>query len=150
MMQWLDSRTLDSFRPLSGKWGYRSGAVPSIARCPVTSLFPSPLGEMGLSITRTYALKKLMMLVSVPSRGNGVIDQPKKGRTQSEGTVSVPSRGNGVIDRSIETELKERKNEVSVPSRGNGVIDLLRALIIITLSRPGFRPLSGKWGYRFT
>ena len=39
---------------------------------------------------------------------------------------------------------------VSVPSRGNGVIDVLRK----TANEPwtvevGFRPLSGKWGYRF-
>ena len=37
--------------------------------------FPSPLGEMGLSIivNRVY-LDRVDAMVSVPSRGNGVID----------------------------------------------------------------------------
>ena len=62
-----------SFRPLSGKWGYRfdeEGNVELVAR------------------------------VSVPSRGNGVID---------------------LID--INRKLKALASQVSVPSRGNGVID---------------------------
>ena len=38
--------------------------------------FPSPLGEMGLSISRSWQLLSVItLLVSVPSRGNGVIDQ---------------------------------------------------------------------------
>ena len=103
-------------------------------------MFPSPLGEMGLSIGYSHRHWNKLSCVSVPSRGNGVIDytveeinaldletsfRPLSGKwgyrsvnTSVESTmtspVSVPSRGNGVIDRA---------RAVSVPSRGNGVID---------------------------
>ena len=37
--------------------------------------FPSPLGEMGLSILLAAFKRKQKARVSVPSRGNGVIDR---------------------------------------------------------------------------
>ena len=40
-------------------------------------------------------------------------------------------------------------NEVSVPSRGNGVIDHVGSYSRYGIIRAGFRPLSGKWGYRY-
>ena len=62
------------FRPLSGKWGYR--LVTRIGIGTNYRAFPSPLGEMGLSIIRSKRLTlSTLRRVSVPSRGNGVIDQ---------------------------------------------------------------------------
>ena len=127
---------------------------------------------MGLSIYQATDKARAEWEVSVPSRGNGVIDAKKFSRLLSLTTsfrplsgkwgyrschdntieyrlckVSVPSRGNGVIDKAwciMETIL----NKVSVPSRGNGVIDLTAPLLTMTASSTSFRPLSGKWGYR--
>ena len=45
------------FRPLSGKWGYRSWTV-EVAWYDSPE-FPSPLGEMGLSIGRVTRLEEL-------------------------------------------------------------------------------------------
>ena len=61
-----------------------------------------------------------------------------------------PSRGNEVID--CRREVRERRGlyPVSVPSRGNGVIDCAGYELISTEELRSFRPLSGKWGYRFT
>ena len=62
------------FRPLSGKWGYRYHVHVVLSHKPL--LFPSPLGEMGLSIFRMVPIPHFFgsAPVSVPSRGNGVID----------------------------------------------------------------------------
>ena len=68
-----------------------------------TYMFPSPLGEMGLSIAALSA-RPLMIIMQ----------------------VSVPSRGNGVIDLAVGTWS----------ARASGA--------------RSFRPLSGKWGYRLT
>ena len=38
---------------------------------------------------------------------------------------------------------------VSVPSRGNGVIDMEKLIQFIADNGESFRPLSGKWGYRY-
>ena len=38
--------------------------------------------------------------------------------------------------------------KVSVPSRGNGVIDVPEGDAEFIQRLKGFRPLSGKWGYR--
>ena len=66
--------TLRGFRPLSGKWGYRSRSF-LLDYEQFTIRFPSPLGEMGLSIISLIdALLWFGDQVSVPSRGNGVID----------------------------------------------------------------------------
>ena len=40
-------------------------------------MFPSPLGEMGLSIVSAFVGVARNVKVSVPSRGNGVIDYAK-------------------------------------------------------------------------
>ena len=95
----LQSRCHHSFRPLSGKWGYRSWANLGEIAERKRNWFPSPLGEMGLSI-----------------------------HVQFRGVTCT--------------------REVSVPSRGNGVIDVLNMRGDMRHSL-GFRPLSGKWGYRF-
>ena len=88
------------FRPLSGKWGYRYHVHVVLSHKPL--LFPSPLGEMGLSIFRMVPIPHFFgsAPVSVPSRGNGVIDTLSTPMNASSAriTVSVPSRGNGVID----------------------------------------------------
>ena len=51
-MQFLVESNADgeSFRPLSGKWGYRLALLGMIDGTIVDDKFPSPLGEMGLSI----------------------------------------------------------------------------------------------------
>ena len=86
--------------------------------------FPSPLGEMGLSICTQGGRNRPQVGVSVPSRGNGVIDIMLTGQVSTTLlTVSVPSRGNGVIDFAILKDRHNAKAAVSVPSRGNGVID---------------------------
>ena len=113
-------------------------------------MFPSPLGEMGLSIVeRVIDGLAFTMRVSVPSRGNGVIDSTLARLMASFVQVSVPSRGNGVIDTAINAynsqlfEFPSPLGEmglsiavylaslelvdavlVSVPARGNRVIDL--------------------------
>ena len=58
-----------SFRPLSGR-------LTNLMRDLVMDygVFPSPLGEMGLSIGIVVADRAGNVYVSVPSRGNGVID----------------------------------------------------------------------------
>ena len=49
--QFSELQESESFRPLSGKWGYRSSdSVRTALRKAIK--FPSPLGEMGLSILR--------------------------------------------------------------------------------------------------
>ena len=59
--------------------------------------FPSPLGAMGSLIKDFIALHD-QCIVSVPSRGNGVLNTVKALVGDSTGTVSVPSRGNGVLN----------------------------------------------------
>ena len=74
--------------------------------------FPSPLGEMGLSIRLDVNNCGDKATVSVPSRGNGVIDKRKQKARQScgQGWVSVPSRGNGVIDcKAVENKAERIK-----------------------------------------
>ena len=118
---WVGS--FDSFRPLAGHGGYRSYALALKNGQPAYRLpsplgdmglsirtrlesgyyrqtrFPSPLGEMGLSIINYMADISPRKRVSVPSRGNGVIDSQQAGTIAAVfENVSVPSRGNGVID----------------------------------------------------
>ena len=63
-------------------------------------------------------------IVSIPSRGNRVIDTAIITMQAIAATqVSVPSRGNRVIDQTLKTRNRRNQNEVSVPSRGNRVID---------------------------
>ena len=72
-----------------------------------------------------------LLKVSVPSRGNGVIDLMEKliQFIADNGEVSVPSRGNGVIDLTTMTRtIAHMPRPVSVPSRGNGVIDPVQKL----------------------
>ena len=45
----------DCFRPLSGKWGYRLDELAPV-RDAFIAQFPSPLGEMGLSIITVFAV----------------------------------------------------------------------------------------------
>ena len=45
------------FRPLSGKWGYRS-EENGVSCYGNDYLFPSPLGEMGLSIALTMRSRR--------------------------------------------------------------------------------------------
>ena len=52
--------------------------------------FPSPLGEKGLSIQTELTNCKRLLSVSVPSRGKGVIDLPTA-RLISSALVSFPS-----------------------------------------------------------
>ena len=80
---------------------------------------------MGLSIRPTTRKNaRNISPVSVPSRGNGVIDHARHQRRfrADDYQVSVPSRGNGVIDSTL-ARLMASFVQVSVPSRGNGVID---------------------------
>ena len=57
--------------------------------------------------------------------------------------VSVPSRGNRVIDHPDTPYILDVKITVSVPSRGNRVIDTLESIVKLSTAL-GFRPLSGK------
>ena len=84
--------------------------------------FPSPLGEIGLSIRKDQPPRRRLH-VSVPSRGNRVIDCTWAFFARVNGIVSVPSRGNRVIDTAIITMQAIAATQVSVPSRGNRVID---------------------------
>ena len=66
----------------------------------------------------------LTVIVSVPSRGNRVIDYlVNKCNVRKGATVSVPSRGNRVIDTQPPVCRSAVCDLVSVPSRGNRVID---------------------------
>ena len=136
------------FRPLSGKWGYRFDALMNAlydalyakfpsplgemglsikmesSRFPSLSKFPSPLGEMGLSINVRLRVKRWLICVSVPSRGNGVIDQPGA--------------------ESIEEELSDGFRPLSGKWGYRSEPRDLQSLLL----SPSFRPLSGKWGYR--
>ena len=95
------------FRPLSGKWGYR--------------------------FVLAQDTEPIIQFVSVPSRGNGVIDHESFSRSVPRRylyAVSVPSRGNGVIDMDTRwPRLFFAKPQVSVPSRGNGVIDTITCTV---------------------
>ena len=72
----MSSWATPSFRPLSGKWGYR--------------------------LVKAHILTQKIAAVSVPSRGNGVIDFSLGGWSPLlRAGVSVPSRGNGVIDLAL-------------------------------------------------
>ena len=129
---------------------------------------------MGLSITYVVAANhKLDARVSVPSRGNGVIDLFNLALVGSVSEFPSPlgEMGLSIADFGLDVDgwwtirfpsplgemglsienVKDIEGfdpeVVSVPSRGNGVIDPLRRYGFCLL-RLGFRPLSGKWGYR--
>ena len=88
--------------------------------------FPSPLGEMGLSILYIVGLKLDLSVFPSPLGEMG---------------LSIVSSPGPVVDSAHCT--------VSVPSRGNGVIDAKVGFIATTdCTTDGVRPLSGKWGYR--
>ena len=90
-------------------------------------------------------MKNSYLKVSVPSRGNRVIDSRWKEDPPLPGLrVSVPSRGNRVIDFSAVEFGLDTDWWVSVPSRGNRVIDLELAAELVAREDRGFRPLSGK------
>ena len=186
-----------SFRPLSGKWGYRFDALMNAlydalyakfpsplgemglsikmesSRFPSLSKFPSPLGEMGLSINVRLRVKRWLICVSVPSRGNGVIDLNRAIYNHfCFRRVSVPSRGNGVIDQkgfrrgsrrarwfpsplgemglSIWNEMRHFAAGMRFPSPlGEMGLSIHDVAARKRVPSPSFRPLSGKWGYRF-
>ena len=91
-------------------------------------MFPSPLGEMGLSIKYCEVSRNIIaQLVSVPSRGNGVIDLVNKCNVRKGATVFPSPLGE--MGLSI---CNEHYNDASYSRHATG-----------------FRPLSGKWGYRY-
>ena len=110
------------FRPLSGKWGYRfynnlrAESKPSF-------LFPSPLGEMGLSIGKVPRNVHPDSQSFRPLSGKWGYRSAFSRYLHTLFIVSVPSRGNGVIDRHFAAGMSRAQWYVSVPSRGNGVID---------------------------
>ena len=55
-----------SFRPLSGKWGYRFEDYIGV-RLTIADMFPSPLGEMGLSIAMSNCLFANYLAARFPS-----------------------------------------------------------------------------------
>ena len=103
---------------------------------------------MGLSIDGiACCAKNLIMAVSVPSRGNGVIDLVRPRVSSLTKQVSVPSRGNGVIDLALPAA---RLPLVLFPSPlGEMGLSICTTSFDYYATATGFRPLSGKWGYRF-
>ena len=111
-----------SFRPLSGKWGYRS----ELAAIEYTIENVVSVPSRGNGVIDTYQTNgnRPLERVSVPSRGNGVIDWQNRKLSFAAFVVSVPSRGNGIIDLASMLMVGGLSASlVSVPSRGNGVID---------------------------
>ena len=148
----MSSWATPSFRPLSGNRGYRSVSAATGMSSWATPSFRPLSGKWGYRyVHRSGQAGVQPPHVSVPSRGNGVIDSIgflESGRQRFPAPVSVPSRGNGVIDSwvcnwTIFPKLQScfrplsgkwgidsrsasgmtRTRSVSVPSRGNGVID---------------------------
>ena len=143
------------------------------SRFPSLSKFPSPLGEMGLSINVRLRVKRWLICVSVPSRGNGVIDLNRAIYNHfCFRRVSVPSRGNGVIDQkgfrrgsrrarwfpsplgemglSIWNEMRHFAAGMRFPSPlGEMGLSIHDVAARKRVPSPSFRPLSGKWGYRY-
>ena len=134
------------FRPLSGKWGYRSSAWCQYHIFLVRLQFPSPLGEMGLSIR-----------LAPHTRPCNIGFRPLSGKWGYRSNVIAikiscaqgfrPLSGKWGYRFGGGRKLKQFIVLVSVPSRGNGVIDWFSECSIYE-SRTSFRPLSGKWGYR--
>ena len=89
--------------------------------------FPSPLGEMGLSIGMADASpRRDAVVVSVPSRGNGVIDY----FSQSDGIARCAKFPSPLGEMGLSIGVRHRRQHrgirlqpVSVPCRGKGVID---------------------------
>ena len=95
----VDYDGLTCFRPLSGKWGYRYLYANYLADN--MAWFPSPLGEMGLSMFMhaTYSFELNAEFPS-PLGEMGLSMRDQNGVFKASASfVSVPSRGNGVIDR---------------------------------------------------
>ena len=153
------------FRPLSGKWGYRFRTAITRAKGPLFQVsvpsrgngvidldengkakdwdiigFPSPLGEMGLSISRNNTSERgiyhrfpsplgemglsireghdnghFHLLVSVPSRGNGVIDSAPSLRLPHGRTVWFPSPL-GEMGLSIALTMRSRRDNSRIHS----------------------------------
>ena len=149
----MDYQVRDGFRPLSGKWGYRSLVIDeddaividkfpsplgemglsifSVMQEAISEReFPSPLGEMGLSIGsgRLACTLTFAGIVSVPSRGNGVIDHRQRSLVTPIGTTCFrPLSGKWGYRYFLKRLRRQTLTQVSVPSRGNGVIDCRRA-----------------------
>ena len=65
----------DGFRPLSGKWGYRYVKRQQHEVFDVLTSFRPLSGKWGYRSTAKPGVRlERQRLVSVPSRGNGVID----------------------------------------------------------------------------
>ena len=58
--------------------------------------------------------------------------------------VSVPSRGNGFLNE-IDAKYKPAEAAVSVPSRGNGFLNKATSNSKANKAVKGFRPLAGQW-----
>ena len=134
------------FRPLSGKWGYRY--ITKIGIGEYRNGFRPLSGKWGYRFVDIQKnMERVAKKVSVPSRGNGVIDSEAFTRTETVSeAVSVPSRGNGVIDHEnvgAEVLYQPRFRPLSGKWGYRS-----RALLFALFSAVSFRPLSGKWGYR--
>ena len=118
-----DSIAFLSFRPLSGNREYQHDGAFYWDMFG-TGLFPSPLGEQGISTWNQGWTGRLVAcsLVSVPSRGTGNINPAKTTTHSVRSPVSVPSRGTG----NINLDMKQ-----------------LRSIILAS-----FRPLSGNREYQ--
>ena len=115
-----------SFRPLSGKWGYRSHYNDANYSAHATAGFRPLSGKWGYRSSAKIIILSMMnnTIVSVPSRGNGVIDVLRK-TANEPWTVEVGFR----------------------PLSGKWGYRF-REETTMNITKIGFRPLSGKWGYR--
>ena len=140
------------FRPLSGKWGYRFTPLITLPPLKVLASFRPLSGKWGYRSERTHGSERRGTgQVSVPSRGNGVIDLVEEAGKNKGGYATFPSplgemglsMGNGTSKGTVSIgmfpsplgEMGLSINGVDAPCTNTTLVS--------------FRPLSGKWGYRF-
>ena len=66
--------SLTGFRPLSGNREYQLRILTISRKRTLLKVFPSPLGEQGISTHMNLEFHMMLQIVSVPSRGTGNIN----------------------------------------------------------------------------
>ena len=128
-------------------------SFPIARRCPSYHIFVPSRGNEVIDCRREVRERRGLYPVSVPSRGNGVIDYTDIQSYDVDWMYMFPSPL-GEMGLSISTGMKSRNGWTASfgfpsPLGEMGLSILTTRWPTWSSAKTSFRPLSGKWGYRY-